>query len=110
MAIASNIQPEALALFQGLDILKVLNIREVNDIGDSQAIINTMVTRSETKDLRLARLIHKILDLGDSFHNLSVYHVLRGNNKEEDNEANKAALLTSGALLKGEREIWEPIP
>jgi ribonuclease HI len=110
LAIASNIQPEALALFQGLNILKVLNIREVNDIGDSQAIINTMVTRSETKDLRLARLIHKILDLGDSFHNLSVYHVLRGNNKEEDNEANKAALHTSTALLKGEREIWEPIP
>ena len=88
----------------------MLNIREVNDIGDSQAIINTMVTRSETKDLRLARLIHKILDLGDSFHNLSVYHVLRANNKEADNEANKAALLKSVALLKGEQEIWEPIP
>ena len=87
----------------------MLNIREVNDIGDSQAIINTMVTRSETKDLRLARLIHKILDLGDSFHNLSVYHVLRANN-EADNEANTAALLTAGALLKGDQEIWEPIP
>ena len=88
----------------------MLNIREVNDIGDSQAIINTMVTRSETKDLRLARLIHKILDLGDSFHNLSVYHVLRANNKEADTEANKAALLMAGALLKGRQEIWEPIP
>ena len=88
----------------------MLNIREVNDIRDSQVIINTMVTRSETKDLRLARLIHKILDLGDSFHNLNVYHVLRANNKEADNEANKAALLTVGALLKGRHEIWEPIP
>ena len=88
----------------------MLNIREVNDIGDSQAIINTMVTRSETKDLRLARLIHKILDLGDSFHNLNVYHVLRANNKEANNEANKSALLMASAFLKAGQEIWEPIP
>ena len=67
------------------------------------------MTRSKTKDLRLARLIHKILDLGVSFHNSSVYHVLRANN-EVENEANEATLLTAGALLKGEHAIWEPIP
>ena len=101
LGITSSIQAEALALFQGLKILKVLNIRDVNDIGDSQVIINTMVTHCKKKELRLARLIQKILDLGDSFHNLSVYHVLRANN-EADNEAKKVALLMAGALLKGE--------
>ena len=107
---ASSIQAEALALFQGLKMLKVLNIREVNVIGDSQVIINTMVTRSKPKDLRLATLIHRISELGDSFQNLNFYHVLRANNKEADTEANKAALLTVGALLRGGQEIWEPIP
>lgn len=67
LGITSNIQAEALALFQGLKILKVLNIREANVIGDSQVIINTMVTHSKPMDLRLARLIHMITDLGDSF-------------------------------------------
>ena len=108
--IASSIQAEALALFQELKILKVLNIREANIIGDSQVIIITMVTHSKPMDLRLARLIHRIADLGDSFHNLNLYHVLRANNKEADTEANRATLLTVDALLRGEQEIWEPIP
>eukprot|EP00253_Pinus_taeda_P011719 PITA_11719 len=98
---ASSIQAKTLALFQRLKILKVLNIREASVIGDSQVIINTMVSHSKPKDLRLARLIFRIIDLGDSFQNLNFYHVLRANNKETDIEANKAALLMAGALLRG---------
>ena len=101
LGIASSIQVEALALFQGLKMLKVLNIREANVIGDSQVIINTMVTHSKPTDLRLARLIYRITDVGDSFQNLNFYHVLRANNKEADIEANKASLITARALLRG---------
>ena len=110
LGIASNIQVEALALFQGLKLLKVLNIREANVIGDSQVIIKTMVSHSKPMDLRLARVIFIITDLGDSFQNLNFYHVLRANNKEADIEANKAALLTAGALLRDRQETWDPIP
>lgn len=110
LGITSSIHVEALALFQGLKILKMLNIREANVIGDSLVIINIMVTHSKPTDLRLARLIFTVTDLGDSFQNFNFYHVLRANNKEVDIEANKAALLTAGALLRGGQYTWEPIP
>eukprot|EP00253_Pinus_taeda_P027306 PITA_27306 len=110
LGIDSNIQAKALALFQGLKIMKMLNIREANVIGESQVIINIMVTHSKPMDLRLARLIFRVTDLRDSFQKLNFYHVLRANNKEADIEANKAALLMVGALLRGGQESWEPIP
>ena len=100
LGIASNIQVEALALFQGLKILKVLNIREAC-YWRLSCYINTIVTHSKPMDLRLARLIHIISDLGDSFQNLNFYHVLRANNKEADIKTNKATLLTTRALLRG---------
>lgn len=109
LGIASSIQPKALALFQGLKLLKVLNVREANVTGDTQVIINTMVTHSKPMDIRLTRLIFRITDLGDSFEKLNFYHMLRANNKEADIEANKAVLLMAGALLKGRQETWEPI-
>jgi len=50
-----------------------------------------MVIHSNPTNLRLARLIFRIADLGDSFQNLNFYHVLRANNKEAGIEANKVA-------------------
>ena len=47
LGITSSIQAYALAPFQGLNIMKMLNIREANVIGDSQVIINIMVTHSK---------------------------------------------------------------
>ena len=73
-------------------------------------LLTLLVTQTKPKDLRLARLIHRISNLGESFQNLNFYHVMRANNKEADTEANKAALLTAGPLLRGGQEIWEPIP
>ena len=67
LGLTSSIQAKALALFQGLKFLKGLNIRDANVSGDSQVIINTVVTNSPPLDLRLARLISRIKDLGDSF-------------------------------------------
>ena len=67
LGLTSSIPAEALALFQGLKYLKVLDIREANVFGDSQVIINTIVTNSLPLDLRLARLISRIKVLGNSF-------------------------------------------
>ena len=99
-----------MALFQGLKILKDLSIIEANVIGDSQTIINAMVSNSPTVDLKLSRLITRIKSLENSFQNLKYYHVLRTHNKEADIEANKAALLPAGIKMKDEEETWEPIP
>lgn len=110
LGLSSSIQAEALALFQGLKFLKGINIREANVFGNSQVIINTMVINSPSLDLRLARLISRIKDLGDSFQNLNFFHVLRVNNKDVDLEANKATLLSVGVMIRDGEETWDPIP
>lgn len=67
LSLSSNNQAEALALFQGLELLKALNIKEANVLGNSQIIINVIVSNSPPQDLTLARLITRIKDLGNSF-------------------------------------------
>ena len=99
-----------MALYEGLKILKDLNISEANVIGDSQIIINAMVSNSPASDLKLARLISRIKGMENDFQKLSYYHVLRTHNKQADIEANKATLLSTGVKMKDEEESWEPIP
>ena len=110
LGINSSIQAEALALLQGLKSLLNLEIKEVNVFGDSQVIIKIMATNSSPRDLRLARLISRIRTLGNLFKKFSYYHVLRENNKEADLEANKAVLISAGAIIRDEDETWDPIP
>jgi len=106
----TNIQAEALALFQGLKQVKELGIKEVNVIGDSQSIIKTIVDNSPPKDLRLARLVSRIKSLIKSFQSINFFHVWRENNKDADAEANKVALLSTSSLLRDRDEDWDPIP
>jgi ribonuclease HI/exonuclease III len=106
----TSIQAEALALFQGLKQVKDLGIKEVNVIGDSQSIIKVIVDNSAPKDFRLARLATRIKSLTKSFQSINFFHVLRENNKDADAEANKAALLSAGTLLRDRDEDWDPIP
>ena len=110
LGLTSIIQEKALALFQGLKFLKGLNIREANVFGESQVIINTIVTNSLPLDFRIARLISRIKYLGDSFQNLNFFHMLRFNNKDADLEANKETLLSAGVMLRDGEETWDPIP
>ena len=65
---------------------------------------------SSPADLRLSRLRSRIRILLQSFQSLDFFHVMRDNNKEADAEANTAALLPLGALLKDRVEAWDPIP
>lgn len=110
LGINSSIQVEALALFQGLNLLLKLEIEEAIIFGDSEVIIKTMVTNSILRDLRLERLIQRIRSVVKLFQNLKYFHVLRGNNKEADIEANKAAQLSVGAMKSDGEETWVPIP
>jgi len=108
--INSNIQVEALALYQGLKLLLKLEIKEANIFGDSEVIIKLMVTNSTPRHLRLARLIQRIRSVAKLFQNLKYFHVLRDNNKEADLEANKVAHLSVGAMKRDGEETWVPIP
>ena len=106
----TSIQAEALALLQGLKQLKVLGFKDAAVFGDSQSIIQTIVTRSFPSDLRLARLMTRIRTLSKSFQSLKLFHVKRDNNKDANVEANKAVFLFLGVLLREGDESWDPIP
>eukprot|EP00253_Pinus_taeda_P006464 PITA_06464 len=67
LGFTTSIQAEALALFQGLKALKELDINEATVIGDSQVIINAMVSNIPVSDLNLARLITRIKGMGNNF-------------------------------------------
>lgn len=53
----TSIQAEVTMLFQGIKMLKALGLTEATVLGDSQVIINAMVTKTNLVDLRLARTI-----------------------------------------------------
>jgi hypothetical protein len=54
--------------------------------------------------------VSRIKSLIKSFQSINFFHVLRENNKDADAEANKAALLSAGSLLRDRDEDWDPIP
>jgi ribonuclease HI len=97
-------------LLQGLKILQKTRIKEEKIIGDSQTLIKMLVENSNLKDLRLSRLMARIKNIVSSFQKINFFHVLRGNNKEVDAEANRAALLLAGTLVWNDKENWDPIP
>ena len=79
-------------------------------VGDSQSIIKCLVNGVEPKDISFARLIKRITAIFKTLQKVTFFHVLRENNKDADLEANKAALLPAGSLLKNGHEDWTPIP
>lgn len=106
----TNTQAEVMALLQGLKALHQVGIKEAMIMGDSQTLVQMLVENSVPKDLWLTRSMRRIRNLTNFFHRLKFFHVLRINNKEADEEANRAALLPEGMLLLDEKENWEPIP
>lgn len=106
----TSVQAEALALYQGLKILQDTNIETANVIGDSQIIIDAMISSSAVTDLKLSSLIARIKGFGKCFQSLDYFHVLRALNKEADKEANKATLLSTWIKQKDKEESWDPIP
>lgn len=110
VGINTSIQAEALALLQGLKVLKTLGIKDAVVFGDSQTIIKAIVDNSSPSDLRLSRLLSRINSLTYSFQNLEFLHIKRDNNKYADAKANKAVLLPLRNYIREREEGWDPIP
>ena len=72
---SSSIQDEAMALFQGIKLLKELGHMEAIVFGDSQVIIKTVATNTNPADLRLVRTITRIKDM-TKLLNLKLFHQL----------------------------------
>ena len=78
----TSIQAEVMAMFQGIKMLKALGLTEATVLGDSQVIINAMVTNTNLANPRLARTISRIKGM-TKFLRLEFFHILRTDNKEQ---------------------------
>ena len=106
---SSSIQAEAMALFQGIKLLKELGHKEVNVFSGSQVIIKAVETNTNPVDLQLARTITRIKGM-TKLMNLKFFYVLRANNKEADIEAKKGVQLAAETILRDNETSWDPIP
>jgi ribonuclease HI len=97
LGVTMNNKAEAYAVFQGIQLAKQRQISQLNIVGDSKNTIRYFVTGSTPKDVGLKALIERIWI---SLSNLSVqfFHILRENNKEVDEMANRAIGLAPGSL------------
>jgi hypothetical protein len=89
-------------------IAKQRHVSHLNIVGDSKNTIRYFVTRSTPKDVGLKVLIERIWI---SLSNLSIhfFHILRENNKESDEIANRAIGLAPSSLgVSGEVNFVTP--
>ena len=77
---ASNNQAEFLALWQGLNQARKLNIQKITIFGDSRLIVKTLHTKKGPTDINLGQTYRKVLLLLTHFSNHKAYHVLRNLN------------------------------
>ena len=89
---------EAMALWQGLHLVKAQGINNIVLIGDSRLVIQALNTSSPLEDLKIRQLIKKIQSLFSSFQKIETFHVLRKNNKLADLAANQDSSLDKGVL------------
>jgi ribonuclease HI len=96
LGIESNNRAEAMALWQGLIQEKKHRIQNLIIIGDSIVIIQAMIHHSKTQNATLNNLLDKIQLLLRRFNSYKLHHVLREQNGEADEEANRGTLLELG--------------
>ena len=91
---ASNNQAEYLALWQGLNQARKLNIQKLTIFGDSRMIVKALHTKKMPTDISLAHTYRKVLLLLKHFRNYKAYHVLSTLKNLADAEANRGSTLS----------------
>ena len=90
---------EAYGLWQGLKQLEDKEVDEAIVFGDSWFIIQVMNGVNHCRNLRLARLLKRIISISKSFRRLEFFHILRELNSKADQATNKAIVLSRNELL-----------
>ena len=98
IGIDTNNMVEAYGLWQGLKQLENLGIDEAIVIGDSRLIIQEMNGTSNSKSLRLSRLIARIQSISRSSRHLEFVHVLRELNFKAYQATNKVTTIQINEL------------
>ena len=95
----SNNMVESYRLWQGIKQLKVKGIEKAIVFGDSRLLIQALNGASQSRNLRLTRMIKRIKAYSKSFRRLEFFHVLRELNDGADIAANKSMDLNKNELL-----------
>lgn len=108
---ATNNQEKALDLLQSIRLLKNHGTVHTRIIGDLQTIINLLVKNRVPRDIMLRQIVLRIQRVASSFQSLLFFNVLRNNNKEADQEANRVVALDPDACsLNANDLVWVPLP
>jgi ribonuclease HI len=110
LGVESNNIAEALSLWQGLIQAQKLEIKEIMVIGDSQILIQAMVTNTLPTQMNLCHILKKIMRLSRSFQKIDFFHVLRHLNAEADQAAKAATHLSRGQLSLNGTLVFVPLP
>ena len=84
---------EAYGLWQGIKQQKEKVVEEVIAFGDSRLIIQAMNGVSQSRNLRLARLIKRIKSVSKTFQRIEFFHILHELNDLADHSGNKSMVL-----------------
>ena len=99
LGLTSNNQAEYLALWQGLNQARKLNIQKLTIFGDSRLIVKALHTKKIPMDISLAHTHRKVLLMLKHFRTHKAYHVLRNLNNLADAEANHGTILSKSQLI-----------
>jgi ribonuclease HI len=97
LGISTNNTAKAYAVYQGVQLALQKHPTKLNIVGDSKNTIRYFVIGSNPKEIKLKSLIERTR-LSLSYIFVQFFHILRENNKEADEMANKAIGLAPGSL------------
>jgi ribonuclease HI len=83
---------------KGLTQALILNIQDLTVLGDSRILIQALNQNTRVANGQLQHVIDKINVLRRQFHSIQLFHVLRWNNAQVDEEANVGARLEKGCM------------
>jgi ribonuclease HI len=92
----TNNYAEYMALINGLNQAKTLNIKHLSVKGDSLLVINQVLGKFKISSSNLKPLYHKVIELISYFDHIEFIHVGRHLNKTADKLANLAMDSVSG--------------
>eukprot|EP00253_Pinus_taeda_P019866 PITA_19866 len=110
LGIMSNNKAEAYSLLLGTSIARKLGLQNLLILGDSAIIIASMSLGKDFRQIALNRIRDRITENTRNIRGVSFKHILRGNNKEADEQANKASGRQIGSVKENEQEYEEIIP
>lgn len=106
----TNNKAEAYSLLLGTSIARKLGLQILLIMGDSAIIIAAMTSGKDFKQMALNSIKSRIMENIRKLSGVTFKHVLRGNNTEADEQANKATSRQTGQVRENDAVYEKDIP